>query len=261
MPKISVITPDKAAEAALPEGFSSCTSAARYCDGAQFPLALYRHDLAPGARITIGPMETDCAAYIWRGAAEAGGHELPVGSSAIVEKGARLELFVQDGATILTFAATRAGASSGSVKGRAHILPAGLVPRESDLGNGVGGAIHADSDCPGCRVWLHENSFPGAPPPAPEDRQKGVHCHSEDEIIFVTGGAMRLGNRLVGPGTALAIAAYTFYSFTPGPDGLSFINFRADRPGDIRFAAGHAISETGYWRERLPRPAYLEAVL
>ena len=69
---------------------------------------------------------------------------------------------------------------------------------------------------------------------------------------------MRLGGKLVGPGTALAIAADTLYSFTPGPEGLSFVNFRAHRPGDIRFVEGPSMSETGIWREILPRPEYLE---
>jgi len=49
------------------------------------------------------------------------------------------------------------------------------------------------------------------------------------------------------------------YSFQTGPDGLSFVNFRAGMPGDIRFANGMTISETGYWREKLPRPDYVEA--
>jgi hypothetical protein len=118
--------------------------------------------------------------------------------------------------------------------------------------------MHADADCEGCAVWLHENHFPGSPGLPPEEQQRGVHSHSEDEIIFVIAGDIRLGTRLYGPGTALAIAADTLYSFTPGPKGLSFINFRAGRPGDIQFANGMRIDEPGYWRERLPRPEYLE---
>jgi hypothetical protein len=49
------------------------------------------------------------------------------------------------------------------------------------------------------------------------------------------------------------------YSFTPGPDGVSFINFRAGMPGDIQFADGTSMSETGYWRGLVARPDYLEA--
>ena len=48
------------------------------------------------------------------------------------------------------------------------------------------------------------------------------------------------------------------FSLSPGPDGLSFINFRAGRPGDIRFANGPAMNEPAYWQARLPRPEYLE---
>ena len=95
-------------------------------------------------------------------------------------------------------------------------------------------------------------------PLSAEEQARGVHSHSEDEIIFVTDGQIRLGTKLYGPGTALAIAADTLYSFTAGPEGLSFINFRSGTPGDIQFANGSSISETGYWRERLPRPEYVE---
>ena len=38
--------------------------------------------------------------------------------------------------------------------------------------------------------------------------------------MFVTAGAIRLGNRLYGPGTALAIAAGTVYGFEAAATGL-----------------------------------------
>jgi hypothetical protein len=118
--------------------------------------------------------------------------------------------------------------------------------------------MHADSGCPTCEVWLHENHFPGRTTPmTPEEEKRGVHSHSEDEIIFVVDGEIKLGNRLYGPGTAVAIAADTLYSFTTGPEGLSFINFRAGTPGDIRFANGTAISETGYWKDKQLKPEYV----
>ena len=140
-----------------------------------------------------------------------------------------------------------------------RLLPAERVPRmAAEPGSsGVSGGLHADSDWPGSAVWLHENHFPGGMELSPEQAARGIHSHSEDEIIFVTAGAMRLGQRLVGPGTAIAIAADTLYSFTASPEGLSFVNFRAAMPGDIHFASGASISETGYWRERVGRPDYL----
>ena len=53
---------------------------------------------------------------------------------------------------------------------------------------------------------------------------------------------------------AIAIPANTLYSFTPGPQGLTFINFRPGVPGDIHFKDGRTMDETGYWRQQLPAP-------
>lgn len=260
MARIFVVTPDKAKEVPLPSGISGDGQSSAYLDPDQFPLRLHLHRLGADEEIQIGPMDCDCVAFVWHGAAHAGGHALDAGSSVIAEKGkAVLVKGVADETEILVFASS-APVHSDSPGGHVHILPAGLVPRSENLGGGTdaSGALHADSDCDTCDVWLHENRFPGSAPLSDEEQARGIHSHTEDEIIFVTSGQMRLGNKLVGPGTALAIAADTLYSFTPGPDGLSFVNFRASMPGDIRFANGPSISETQYWRDRLPRPEYLE---
>lgn len=228
-----------------------------YFDSARDPIHLHLHRLKPGEQLGIGPLASDCAAYVWQGAAMAGGIELAAGSSAIVGHGTALELMgAGSGETlVLCFA----GAADQDGKGTLRLLPAERVPRMSaeSGGSGVSGGLHADSAWPGSPVWLHENHFPGGMEMTTEQAARGVHSHSEDEIIFVTAGSMRLGQKLVGPGTAIAIAADTLYSFTAGPDGLSFVNFRAAMPGDIRFAHGASISETGYWRERVGQPDYL----
>lgn len=259
MAKVAIVPLDKAQAAKSPAGYSGAGTVRAAVDGAAFPLRLHIHELAPGEDLTIGPMPADCAGYVWRGAVEADGRDLPQGSSLIVERGQTLA--VRGGnetSQLLTFSAVEQ-LKSPSPGGHVHLLPSDRVPRSDDLGaSGVAGAMHADSDCPTCDVWLHENHFQPSEQMSPEDEARGIHSHSEDEIIFVTGGSIRLGRKLYGPGTALAIAADTLYSFTPGPEGLSFVNFRASMPGDIKFAAGHAISETGYWREKLPRPEYVD---
>jgi hypothetical protein len=106
-------------------------------------------------------------------------------------------------------------------------------------------------------VWLHENSFSGSPEGARIDAEAGIHSHTEDEIIFVTDGDIRLGSKLYGSGTALAIAANTFYGFTAGPNGLKFVNFRASAPGAIAFRDRDSMDERSYWSSRLPRPVYI----
>lgn len=238
---------------ALVGGAAVCSA---YFDGERDRLHLHRIDVKPEDGVKLSARNVDIVSYVWMGGIEARHVELPAGSSLVVERGGTVDLRATgQGATILIFAA---GRSDGADRPAAvHLLPAADAPRSDRLGGaaGVVGVMHADSDCPTCRVWLHENIFPAGHGTG-GDEEAGVHSHSEDEIIFVTAGEMSLGHKLYGPGTALAIAADTLYSFSPGPSGLSFVNFRASRPGQIKFADGSTIDEPQYWRDRLPRPVY-----
>jgi quercetin dioxygenase-like cupin family protein len=55
-----------------------------------------------------------------------------------------------------------------------------------------------------------------------------AHGHSTAEIIYVTQGELRLGAHIAGPGTAIYIDANTLYGFKVGPEGATFLNFRAE---------------------------------
>jgi hypothetical protein len=260
-PKIRLVTPEKTHPAARPAGFEGSGRAQAYLDAPLDPIHLHRHALAPGERLAIGPMAADCVAYVWQGAVSAGGEALAAGSSAVVEHGERLVVEgTEREAVVLTFAAA-APAAHGRAGGHVHLLPASRVPRAAELSGstGVGGGMHSDGSCPTCEVWLHENHFAPGIEIGREQAEKGIHSHSEDEVIFITSGAIRLGARLFPAGTAVAIAADTLYHIAPGPEGMSFINFRAGTPSDIRFASGQTMSETQYWIDRLPRPEYIEA--
>ncbi|RYD87229.1 MAG: hypothetical protein EOP61_35995 [Sphingomonadales bacterium] len=61
------------------------------------------------------------------------------------------------------------------------------------------------------------------------DADIAVHAHDEDEIIYILGGEMRLGNRVLKPGGSIFIAGNTLYSFKAGPEGLRMLNFRPRR--------------------------------
>ena len=117
---------------------------------------------------------------------------------------------------------------------------------------GIGGALHANAQCPTCSVWLHENSY------AMADKETTVHSHSEDEVIFVHTGSIRLGNRIYGAGTALAIAANTKYGFFSGPDGLGFVNFRGTSPTYTSGDGKTVLDEAELWQGMLGSPQYLE---
>lgn len=115
-------------------------------------------------------------------------------------------------------------------------------------------ALHADARCPTCELWLHENDFFAA------NEETALHSHSEDEVIFVRGGSIRLGKRLCGPGTALAIAANTKYGFRSGPDGLSFVNFRGTSPTYRSADGALVLDEAELWRTKVGVPHYLPGV-
>jgi hypothetical protein len=260
MPKVAVVTPDKTKPVAGAPGYAGDVETRAYLEGEKHPLHLHMHRIAAGRRLRIGPMASDCAVYVWHGAVDAGGWTLDQGSSAVVEHGESLDIVGTAGdSEVLTFAAGHPPVAP-EAGGHVHLLPNERVPAftESRGEQPIGGRMHADSDCPTCSVWLHENQLPPGRPMSAEEAAVGIHSHTEDEVIFVLDGQMQLGQKLVGPGTAIAIAADTLYSFNVGPDGLRFVNFRAGMPSDIHFANGMTMSETGYWKERVARPEYVE---
>lgn len=239
MPRVAVRT----LEAAL----ASEPGMHEFFAGDGYPIHLTLHRIASGESLALEAGPVARLAYVWTGAIEAGGRELPPGSTVIVERAAAIPLSgLAPHSDVLVFAAAHAPAQP-RLGGHVHILPRKRAPNAEGLGaSGVGGTLFADGQCPTCEVWLHENRFPARSDP-PGETRAGIHSHEENEIIFVTGGEMQLGNRRVGPGTAIAIAAGTFYGFLPGPAGLTFVNFRAGRPGLIHFADGRTADEVAVW--------------
>jgi hypothetical protein len=250
MGKVTVVSPERAVPCDLPSGFSGQVRTTAYLAGPRDPLHLHCHAFAPGDTLEIGPRAIDCLAYVWTGSVEAGGHRLNAGSSLVVEHGAVLTIVgAEEGAKVLVFT-TAVSPDRPRAGGHVHLLPVERVPRIPVMIPGVAGGLHFDAACPTCEFWLHENMFSPEFVTA-ETQSRSPHCHTEDEIIFVTRGEARLGNRTVGPGTALAVHALTMYSFDPGPQGLGFINFRPVRPGENRRADGRVSREADGWENHL----------
>lgn len=59
------------------------------------------------------------------------------------------------------------------------------------------------------------------------DTQIQNHAHHEPEIIYITEGEIHFGKRVYPAGSAVSIPGGTLYGFRAGPDGMSFLNFRA----------------------------------
>jgi hypothetical protein len=256
MSKVSIASVSEAPVTGLPPGVAGQAESRPLFDGDRDPIHAHLHRVARGAVMRIGPMDVDCVLYVWTGAVEAGGRRLAASSSLVVERGAAVEIRGDDESSqVLSFRA-QAPSSAPRAGGHVHLLPTDRVKRGEVGAPGVIGGMHANAQCPTCAVWLHENSMPGREQ-TPEDAARGIHAHSEDEVIFVVEGEMRFGTRVLTPGMAVAIQANAFYGFGTGPAGLKFVNFRAGPPTEIRFKKGGVMDEPGLWRA-FGQPAYLE---
>ncbi len=92
MPRIHVVPPEKTRTAPLPEACEGSASASVYIAPESFPLELHKLRLEPAERLVVGPLGRGRIGYVWRGAVRAGGHDLPAGSSFIVERGRSLDV-------------------------------------------------------------------------------------------------------------------------------------------------------------------------
>lgn len=254
MPKVQIVSLEKAPVAPGATGTHGSAETRSVFAKERDSLHMRAHQLGAGARLDIKGDGADFVVYVWKGAAMAGAMHFEERASVIVENGASATLTADSqGASILVFNLNDRSDPRDGGK-HVHALPGEQVPRTLDMGgSGVaGGALHADCSCPTCEVWLHENDF------YKPDYEVPVHSHTEDEIIFVRAGSMRLGNKLYGPGTALAIAADTKYGFRAGPDGLSFVNFRVGSPSHVNADGSHVMDEAELWRRAVGSPTYLE---
>lgn len=253
MAKVSIVSVDKADKVPSPPSDGGVESRALLGKPSD-PIHLQQHKLEPRAGVTLTADPADLAIFVWKGSVEAGRATLREKSSVVLEHGASLSMEAGDeGASVLAFHLAEQGAGKPS-GGHVHVLPAERVPRTEAMGGneGIGGALHSDAQCPTCSVWLHENSY------AMADKETALHSHSEDEVIFIHSGSIRLGNRIYGPGTALAIAADVKYEFWSGPEGLGFVNFRGTSPTYTSADGKTVLDEAELWRGILGQPEYLE---
>jgi hypothetical protein len=254
MTKVQFVSPDGAALIEAPSSGGGRIQSRAYFNNEADPLHLQVHELTADTVLNAGSLETDTLVYVWMGAVMVQGVRLAERSSLIVERGASAAVSAVDNAAKLLFFTPKKPRPGEQTAPRLRLLPRERVPCNRDLGGQglAGGALHADASPASCHLWLHENDFyVGGNPVA-------VHSHTEDEIIFVREGELRVGNRAYGPGTALAVAANTKYGFQVGPAGLSFVNFRASAPTYKSSDGTHSMDEAEFWRSQTGRPEYLE---
>jgi hypothetical protein len=251
MPKVSLASFETAARvAALRDADGSVETRAIFNRDFD-PIHLYAHRLSANTTLSFSGTPCDCLVYVWDGTVHTEVARLGPRSSAIVEFGRSLAISTRDEPAVLLEFKLKTRGAQARIGGHVHVLPSEHVARADSVhGKKVGMALHADAQCPTCTLWFHENDFEA-------NSETPLHSHSEDEVIFVRAGSIRLGNRLHGPGTALAIAANTKYAFFAGPQGLSFVNFRGSSPTITSGDGAVVMDEAELWRTTVGKPRYL----
>jgi mannose-6-phosphate isomerase-like protein (cupin superfamily) len=183
-------------------------------------------ELGTGAELRWSSQHGDEVLFILDGAMEVDGQICEPKAAAIIEAGVAATARAVTPSKVVHFGPTSVNAPSAGLYGpaptegrRVHVArPDDATRVGSD--DGPGAVYYADSSCPTCRLAFFEVSGP-----APQ--VVGSHTHSEDEIIRVTSGELRLGRTRVGPGMSVAIPGGYRYGFrTPG--AFSFLNYRRD---------------------------------
>jgi quercetin dioxygenase-like cupin family protein len=191
-------------------------------------------ELGQGAALVWDAAHGDEAIYVESGALVFDGTVVGEGSTFIVEAGVpsrvdavgtvgtALTRLVHFGTTATTSPADgMLGAPATDGRG-VHVVR----PEDADTIHFTGDATSVyftDSTCPTCRIafFLYDGSS------FSEGYTGASHFHSEDEIIHMLEGELRVGPLSVVPGAAIAVPGTLRYSLrTPGP--YRYLNYRAD---------------------------------
>jgi quercetin dioxygenase-like cupin family protein len=197
--------------------------------GPKRPLQLWEHVLQPGGSVEWRQSQVSHLVYVLDGAAYSSDEPLTKDGSLIVAGGASATLRAGDAPlTLLHFHPSPESVKPTRSGGCVHLVnrkdaPYYTYDSPETQRKFTDGVVFADSGCSSCGLWLHESRLPG-------DVTIGRHFHTEDEIIVVLDGCLKLGRQELRLGDAVAIDANTMYTFKTGADGLRFINFRPSEP-------------------------------
>ncbi|HET9629717.1 MAG TPA: hypothetical protein VFP14_09580 [Novosphingobium sp.] len=259
MAKVKLVSPGqlRAIPGCLPDeqAFGEVQTRLGVCGS--FPLHAGFRIMTGGSAIAWQAAASGRVILVWEGVARVGETILGVESAVIIEHGGSVRIdAVEDATALLVFDARKDSPPEDAHGGGVHILPAERVQRTDCLAPDMplGAAVYADSSCPTCSMWLHENSYQ-------PHFELGLHSHSQDEIIVVVGGDLVIGTKSYGRGSMLAVAKDVLYQFKCGERGLRFVNFRPSRPtytsGDGSFTA----DERSIYREVFHEPPpYLQSL-
>ena len=191
-----------------------------------FPLWLVGIDLPAGSGLTLPAVHGDESVAVLEGRLEVDGRVCVSGGAVVVEAAAgETVLRARDDSRVVHMGPTDPAVPMDGLNGPP--LPGHSVhvvgPRGTFAAIEPGRDTHyfADSTCPTCRLTLLYTS-------RTREYISDAHSHSQDELIHLLWGELRLGSQVARPGDTVAIAADRRYGFRSGPDGFGFLNYRRD---------------------------------
>jgi quercetin dioxygenase-like cupin family protein len=194
----------------------------------EYALWMCRAEIGPGATMAWTAAHSDEGVYVIEGELTVGDQPCPAGGAVIIESGVAITAKSPIGATIIHVGSADvvppADGPLGSPAPAQHVHVVGPEGwYQSGSKDRVEAIWFADSTCPTCRIAF----FTVRSKPAPFWAGP-AHSHTQDEIIHVLEGSVRLGAREYGPGTTLCVPGDVHYALSFGEGGALFTNYRRD---------------------------------
>jgi hypothetical protein len=219
-----------------------------------YPLWLVVSEVAAGGELTWDGDHGDEAVYVDRGAIHIdGGEACERGGAVLVEAGQPCRLVVDQPSRVLHF-----GPVDPTPPREGHLGPAAERGRRVHVVGPAGvwqavdgvrlSCLLADSACETCRLTLLYTSRLGP-------YRAASHTHSEDELIHLLWGELRVGRHRILPGTTLAIRRDARYGFRSTDEGYAFLNYRPDLSLCTTDPGQPGLWETGPMMGMAPSPA------
>ncbi|MCY4434778.1 MAG: hypothetical protein OXE45_14035, partial [bacterium] len=183
-------------------------------------------DLAAGTELRWGTEHGDEAVYVRSGSLIVDGRVCPADGAVIVEAGVAATATAESDTSIVHVGPADSAPPIDGLRGPADtdgrgvrvVGPDGLWATVDDTQRT---RFFSDASAPTNRLWLLATD-------RPQYFESSAHSHSQDELIHVLRGEIRVGRRVVGVGDTLWVAADRRYKLYTGDDGVHFINYRRD---------------------------------
>lgn len=231
--RVAVLSEREPARPPAPYPASTCTARGNARGVSFYPqgFSLWRivGELSPGDELEWGTAHGEEGIYIVDGALEHKGDRAEAGSGILIEAGTPTVVRACTDTRLVHFGCLGDGPTGGGLRPKpepghqVHVV----TPEQAEViaapGYPVATFFADGSDCPSCGIAMFTidgRAIEG-------EYVASSHVHSEDEIIHVTEGELKVGSLRVSSGMSIAVPSSLRYGFrTSGP--FRFINYRPD---------------------------------